>query len=158
MRLADASACNSNFDYSTYESSVGSSSSQLESKVQFSQSTATFDWALMTDKINDLSDEGFIGSGTFGGVERLPELALSSDTKRLGDFMPFGIPANFKMAFGSYVELPNPTDLGRVFMEADTPRSTTTWARDGSSPGARAFGSISTVMAPPSTGSEPARR
>ncbi|MBI2843962.1 MAG: hypothetical protein HYX78_11235 [Armatimonadetes bacterium] len=87
---------------------------QLVSRFDYSQRGNWYDWNFRINKINDLSDEAFIRqAGTrFAGVERLPELDLSTTSDRLKRTLPFGLPARLNLAFGQYRE-----DLGRVETE-----------------------------------------
>lgn len=107
------------FDYyrNANPSSVNDSdlvNSQLVSKVDFAQVQPKFDWHLRISEIADLSDEAFIQQtgNRFAGTESLPELALTTDNKRLNLATPYGIPLGLDLAVGFYRE-----DLGRVETE-----------------------------------------
>ncbi len=93
---------------------INAATAQLSSRLAYNHRSALYDWSLRFDKINDLSDEAFIsqGSGQFAGIERLPELELTSSSDRLKRVLPFGIPAQFGLAVGRYRE-----GLGRVDTE-----------------------------------------
>lgn len=118
------------FDYTGF--TTDRTSARLTSETAFTRRESSFDWTLSARKLNDLSDEAFVGRGLFGGIEKLPELALSSDTERLGRILPFGIPANFDLSYGRFAELPADTNLGRTYLSIDTPVQlvpiTTTWS------------------------------
>jgi hypothetical protein len=107
------------FDY------VGFSSNQptrarLTSDVLFQQDKGRFDWHVSALKYTDLSDEAFVSGAGFGGFERLPEIGVSTDSRRLGKTL-FGLPAMLKFTYGQYNELPANTDEGRAFLALDTP-------------------------------------
>lgn len=117
------SSFTTSFNYNSYDTG-NYSTAKLTSQMGFAQKESKFDWSLSAQKLTDLSDEAYIGSGTFSGIEKLPEIALMSDTGRLGKILPFGMPANFKFSFGEYDELPANTNLARTYFEMNTPAKT----------------------------------
>ncbi|MCL5103281.1 MAG: hypothetical protein M1133_04095, partial [Armatimonadetes bacterium] len=118
--FADRIAMNNNFDYTSFNTGA-QTTARLTSQTAFARSENKFDWTLSAQKLTDLSDEAFVGGGRFAGIERLPELALVSDSARLGKTLPFGLPALVKFSFGQYNELPANTNLARTYLELDTP-------------------------------------
>jgi hypothetical protein len=78
-----------------------------------------FDLGVSATKINDISDEAFIGQG-FAGIERLPEIELNSDTSRLGTSLPYGIPVRMNFSAGRFKEFPDAVESDRFFMQLDT--------------------------------------
>ncbi|MCX6346004.1 MAG: hypothetical protein NT018_13190 [Armatimonadetes bacterium] len=129
--LANRALLNSNFIYNSFGGTNTPNTARLTSQASVSQAGPRFDWSLSAQKIDDLSAESFVGGGRFGGIERLPELAISSDTTKLGNFLLFGAPANLKLAFGEYNELPSTNNIGRAYFEIGTPslqhKLTDTW-------------------------------
>lgn len=111
---------NTVFDYNSYDTG-SQTTARLTSQMDFARKENKFDWGISAQKLTDLSDEAFVGSSTFAGIEKLPELSLLSDTARLGNVLPFGIPANFKLSYGKYDELPANTFLDRAFLEVASP-------------------------------------
>ncbi|MCE5198679.1 MAG: hypothetical protein ABFD54_02270 [Armatimonadota bacterium] len=108
-----------NFDYTSYNGVTDTA--RLNSKTSFAVREDKFDWTLSAQQLTDLSDEAFVGGGGFGGINTLPEVALASDTTRLGRVLPFGLPAQLKFSVGNYAELPTSDYIGRSFFEIDTP-------------------------------------
>lgn len=119
------------FDYTGFDSQ-GINRARLSSQAVYSRDAGKFDWTVSAQKLTDLSDEAFVGVGGFGGVERLPEIALVSDTARLGRVLPFGIPARLKLSYGRYNELPVGTELDRTYASIETPvrrkKLSSTWS------------------------------
>lgn len=97
---------NTSFDYTGFESGVGTQA-RLVAQSLYSKRGDKFDWDVSAQKITDLSDEAFVGRGQFGGIERLPELSISSDSARLGHVLPFNLPARMSFSYGRFDELPN---------------------------------------------------
>ncbi len=87
----------------------------------FSKREDKFDWNISAQKLNDLSDEAFVGQGIFAGIEKLPEIGIVTDTTRIRGLIPFDIPARLRITNGQYVELPSNTSLNRTFFELFTP-------------------------------------
>jgi len=108
-----------NFDYTGYSDDSGTRA-RLQSNVLFARREERFDWGVTAQKLNDLSDEAFVGGGRFAGMEQLPEIAINTDTARLGGSL-LGIPARMKFAYGKYNELPANTSLDRAYFEVNTP-------------------------------------
>jgi LPS-assembly protein len=90
---------------------VTAANAQLNSNLSFTNRNKLLDWTMRISRINDLSNEAFISQmGTrFAGTERLPELAFSTSSSRLGKKTLVGLPLNFDVAVGQYRE-----DFGRV--------------------------------------------
>lgn len=120
QRFSQDSVLDSNFDYLSFDTS-GSSEARLTSDVSYTKTEDKFDWSVSAQKLTDLTDEAFAGRGRFAGIERLPEVAIATDTCRIGKFLPFGMPVNMKFSFGQFNELPNNTDLGRALFQLNTP-------------------------------------
>lgn len=120
LLFADKISMNNNFDYTSFNTGT-QTTARLTSQTAFARSESKFDWTLSAQKLTDLSDEAFVGGGRFAGIEKLPELALVSDSARLGKVLPFGLPAQVKFSFGQYDELPANTNLARSYLELDTP-------------------------------------
>lgn len=122
----------SSFAYTSFGGTGISSTARLLSQAAVSRREDKFDWTLSAQKLNDLSAESFVGGGRFAGIEKLPELALVTDSTRLGRTLPFGLPAQLKVSFGQYDELPANTNLGRAYFELNTPVTkhnlTSSWA------------------------------
>ena len=118
--FGDDISLDTGFDYTAFRS-TGKTRARLTSQALFLKKEDKFDWSISAQKLTDLSDEAFVGGGRFGGIERLPELALTSDSARLGKVLPFGLPAKLKLSYGRFVELPVNTELGRAYIDIDTP-------------------------------------
>lgn len=93
---------------------------RLTSGLTFRRDEGRFDWQISAQKFTDLSDEGFVGRGNFGGVERMPELAITTDSRRLHRTL-FGAPATLSLTYGRYTELINGAEHGRTLLSVDTP-------------------------------------
>lgn len=119
QELGSGAYLNASFDYTGYTASEDTRA-RLTSQVLFSKREARFDWDISAQKLTDLSDESFVGAGQFGGIERLPELSISSDTARLGRVLPFNLPARMRLSYGRFSEVPRP-ELDRVFLDISSP-------------------------------------
>lgn len=128
--FGQAASLDSDFDYTSFKST--GTRARLSSQMLFSKREQKFDWSVSAQKLTDLSDEAFAGQGVFAGIEKLPEIGLVSDTTKLGDFLPFHIPARLRVTNGYYVELPATTSLNRTFFEINSPvqrhNFTDTWS------------------------------
>lgn len=120
QEFSPISYLDTSFDYDAFTRS-GDQRSRLTSQALFAKQEKKFDWSISAQKITDLSDESFVGGGQFAGIERLPEVALVSDSTRLGRVLPFGMPARMKFSFGRYNELPADTTYDRTFVSLETP-------------------------------------
>ncbi|MEN6357672.1 MAG: hypothetical protein ABFD83_11385 [Armatimonadota bacterium] len=118
QKLSDSFMVDSLFNYVAY--SGYSNTARLTSNLAFTKKEKKIDWGLTAIKQTDLSDEAFVSSSSFGGIEKLPELSLTTDSTRFGNLLPFGIPAQMKLAFGEFAEVGN-TSLFRTFLQMDTP-------------------------------------
>ncbi|MCE5324314.1 hypothetical protein LLG46_13520 [bacterium] len=118
QKIGTNSSLDSLFNYIAYSGSTNNA--RLTSNLAFTKKEEKFDWSLTAIKQTDLSDEAFVTSGSFGGVEKLPELSLTTDSARIGNLLPFGIPTQMKLAFGEYAEVGN-TSLFRTYYEMATP-------------------------------------
>ncbi|MHB9038579.1 MAG: hypothetical protein ACYC64_18160, partial [Armatimonadota bacterium] len=120
-RFGESAVFQSLFDYIDYNS-TGSNNARLTSDLSFTKQENKFDWSLSALKQTDLSDEAFVSGGRFAGIEKLPELALVSDSARLGRSLPFGLPAQMRFSFGEFAELPGNTSTTlRTYLELNTP-------------------------------------
>lgn len=124
------SALDASFDYNSFQFQ-NETRARLTSLLLFSRKEDKFDWNLSAEKVTDLSDEAFVGGGLFAGVERLPELAITSDTARLGNVLPLRLPGRLTLSYGQYRELPAGTELGRAHINIEVPTQrhnvTSTW-------------------------------
>lgn len=123
--LSADSSVDTSVDYTAY--TYDRTRARLTTNTILERRERKFDWKLSTQRMIDLSDEAFIGQGVFGGVEKLQELAIVTDSARLG----WNTPLSLKMTYGNYSELPSPLGLGRAYIEAGTPllrhTLTSTW-------------------------------
>lgn len=117
--LGSGSYLNTSFDYTGY-TAQDQTRARLTSQVLFSKKGAKIDWDVSAQEITDLSDESFIGPGQFGGIERMPEVSISSDTARLGHILPFNLPARMRLSYGRFAELPRP-EQDRVLLDITSP-------------------------------------
>jgi hypothetical protein len=118
QKIDDDTTFQSLFDYTAYAGSTNNA--RLSSNLLFTHKTDRIDWNLTAIKLTDLSDEAFVGSGLFGGIEKLPELSLVTDSTRFGKLLPLGVPAQMRLSFGEFAEVGN-TSLFRTFLQMDTP-------------------------------------
>jgi lipopolysaccharide export system protein LptA len=118
------------FDYTGYGSPAGTRA-RLTSQTLFTKRGEKFDWDISAQKLTDLSDEAFVGKGQFGGIERLPEVSISSDTARLGHILPFNLPARMRFSYGRFVQVPL-SENDRAFLDITSPSTqyslTNTWS------------------------------
>lgn len=120
QQFGQRTSFDSSFDYTGFGTST-SSQGRLVSQMAVNRHEDKFDWNISAQKLTDLTDEAFVQNQRFAGIEKLPELSLISDSTRLGNILPFGIPANVKLSYGRYTELPNPDNIDRTFLELNTP-------------------------------------
>ncbi len=113
---------NSSFDYSGYESSF-SDSKRLTSQIGFTNTGPKLDWGVTMLKVDNLSSGASSGL-YFGGQEKLPELSVTSDSQRLGKFLPFGLPGRVQLFYGRYMEMPSNTERDRTFLYLNSPSQT----------------------------------
>ena len=121
---------NASFDYTGY-TAQSRTRARLVSQTLFSKRGDKFDWDLSAQKLTDLSDEAFVGKGRFGGIERLPEVSISSDTARLGHILPFNMPGRMRFSYGRFAELPA-SEKDRALLDISAPGSqfplSSTWS------------------------------
>ncbi len=110
---------NTSFAYTGYNYSNGTRA-RLVSQTLYSKRGDKYDWGLSAQQLTDLSDEAFVGKGVYGGIEKLPELSISSDTARLGNFLPFNIPGRLSFSYGKFTQLPS-IQRDRTLIDINTP-------------------------------------
>ncbi|HPP75676.1 MAG TPA: hypothetical protein PLU88_11195 [Armatimonadota bacterium] len=124
------SSANVNLEFFSSESpltvgdqTVNGINSQLVTQLDYSRRDERFDWNLRINKINDLSNEAFISqAGTrFAGIERLPELELTTTSERLNNRTLFGVPLRLNLAVGQYRENFGRTETERLVADIDMP-------------------------------------
>ncbi|MDO8682537.1 MAG: hypothetical protein Q7N50_03545 [Armatimonadota bacterium] len=109
------------FDYGQFENpNAASPDQELNSRLEVFRRLEAYDWKLMFNKRYDLDDDEFLGDERFSSLDRLPELTLSSETSRLGNLVPFGIPATFGLSVGKYHEEPFNVETERVLFDMNT--------------------------------------
>ncbi len=98
-----------NFDYSRYASSntFGSSTTQnlttrLNSQIQFQHSSLDYSFGLQGNKSSPIGKQ--TGGGSFGTLERLPELTFSSDTYNYRGGWLRKVPMHLELGYGQYSE------------------------------------------------------
>ncbi len=108
--LNERASVTGNFDYSGYR--TGSyNESKLTSDIGLNYNLPEMDMSLSTTRFSDFSETSSSLSG-FYGTEKLPELSITSDNKRLG--IP-GRNTQLLFAYGKYLELPSVTPVDRAF-------------------------------------------
>lgn len=92
---------------------VTSQQEQIATQAQLSGSSSKFDWSLAFNRIIPVG--GRTGGFTFGGLEKTPELLLSTTDRRL-----FGRDMGLRMdlGLGSFRELPQGEPIQRILFEA----------------------------------------
>lgn len=92
---------------------VRSQQEQLATQASLSGSSSKFDWSLAFNRIVPVG--GQTGGFTFGGIEKTPELLLSTTDRRL-----FGKEMGLQMqlGLGSFRELPQGSPIQRILFEA----------------------------------------
>ena len=113
------------FDLSNYSTSFGgtsTSTSQLNSDLEYDEQDPHFDWKLMANKYSTL---GGSDASALGGVEKMPEFDLSTDPIRaalLKSLLPKVAKLNF--SYGSYFEPASNMQGQRLNFELDTGTNT----------------------------------
>ena len=105
-------------DMRTSDSSGSSSTSTrtLDSAIELREKAKKFDISLTANKQTDLSNS--TSASIYGGVDRLPEITIDTDTYRLGKSL-LGLNSRFSIVAGKYFERPAGTDKGRLLLQWD---------------------------------------
>ena len=122
QKFGETSEFQSLFDYIAYSGT--NNTARLSTNLTYTQKTNKYDWAITATELTDLSDEAFVGTGQFGGIEKLPELSLTSDNARLGKTLPFGLPVQMRLSFGEFSEISTDYTTLRTFLDLNTPAKT----------------------------------
>ena len=102
---------------------------QLESNLDYTQRGSLFDFEVLGDKFTQLGQSS-TGNTFFGGVERLPELRLSTDALRATGLRAF-LPAStrFDLSLGEFNEAFSNTHTERARFNIDLGTNTRTFGR-----------------------------
>ncbi len=98
--------------------------STLETDFQFTDRHDAFDWSVATDRRWDLSDDPAPGYG----LDRLPEIVLNTDTKRLGDWELLGlVPFRATFRAGHFIQYPDSDDISMAAIETQLGGDSQRW-------------------------------
>ena len=108
---------------STVQGSSSSETSQLDSSLQYDQHEKAFDLSLLTNKYTSIKNT--LSSQFFGGLERLPEVRLTTAPDRLSLLKRF-LPKTSRLDFsvGDFIEPSTSTNLKRLHFGVDTGTTT----------------------------------
>lgn len=91
---------------------------ELNAEFEYYRSGGRFDWQLRADKRYDLDGDAYTGDSYFA-LNRLPELTVNTDTRRLGDYKLLGrVPFQGTVQLGSYQQEPDDISVGRAALDA----------------------------------------
>jgi len=91
---------------------------ELDAEFEYYRSGERFDWQLRADKRYDLDGAAYSGDSYFA-LNRLPELTVNTDTRRLGDYKLLGrVPFRGTVQLGSYQQQPDDISVGRAAIDA----------------------------------------
>jgi len=94
-----------------------SNTKNLESTIEMRDRGKKFDLSLTANKATNLNKSNTFG--LYGGLEKLPELSIETDTYRLGGKSPLGLDSRLLLTTGQYNETSSKTNKGRILMQWD---------------------------------------
>ncbi len=111
------------------QSSYGSSQADresLESDFEYHQRRTHVDWAFAAEKQWDLSDDAADSYGSRYGLDRLPEIVVNTDSRRLDDWEIFGrVPLRATLRAGRFVQYPDEETISMAALETNLGGGTT---------------------------------
>jgi hypothetical protein len=112
----------------------------LESDFEYHERRSHLDWALAAEKAWDFSDDD-AGSSPSYGQDRLPEIVVNTDSRRLNDWELLGrVPVRATLRAGRFVQYPDEETISMAALETNLGGGTT---RLGSSSKLRTSGAFS---------------
>ena len=107
-------------DFARFASPGVAGNLELNSRVELSKDLSSYSWKLNLAKRFDLDKDSFVGDSNFSSLDKVPELTLETDTKRLGHTLPLKTQANLGLSVGRYREEPFGVDTERVMFDLST--------------------------------------
>lgn len=92
---------------------------ELNTELELNNRSDKFDATLVYSKRNDLDGDSYTGDRYYGGLDRMPEFLLETDTHRLMDKPLLDLPFRFKFGYGQYTEAPSGENRQRLLFQAD---------------------------------------
>ncbi len=90
---------------------------ELDAEFDYYHSGKRFDWQLTADNRYDLDGAAYTGDNYFA-LNRLPELTVNTDTRRLGDYKLLGrVPFRSTVQLGSYQQEPDDISVARAAID-----------------------------------------
>ncbi len=90
---------------------------ELDAEFDYYHSGERFDWQLRADNRYDLDGATYTGDNYFA-LNRLPELTINTDTRRLNDYELLGrVPFRSTLQLGSYQQEPDDIRVGRAAID-----------------------------------------
>jgi len=91
---------------------------ELDAEFEYHHSGERLDWQLRADNRYDLDGDAYTGDNYFA-LNRLPELTVNTDTRRLGDYKLLGrVPFRGTLQLGNYQQEPDDISVGRAAIDA----------------------------------------
>ncbi|MHB0912111.1 MAG: LptA/OstA family protein [Armatimonadota bacterium] len=89
---------------------------ELDSVIEVRRQAEKYDLSITASKRTDLDKGAYTGDDYYGGLDRLPEITLDTDTYRLGID---GLPLRLAVSAGKYLERPEGTEQNRLLLQMD---------------------------------------
>jgi hypothetical protein len=97
---------------------------ELDAELQWQKQLRTFDLNFMSQKRYDLDGSKYTADSSFYVLNRVPDLVLTSDSRRLGDFRILGSSMRAKLHLGRFEQRPTILDLYRGGLDIELPGHT----------------------------------
>ncbi len=92
---------------------------ELNAEFEYHRSGGRFDWQFRADNRYDLDGAAYSGDNYFA-LNRLPELTINTESRRLGDYKLLGrVPFRTSLQLGSYQQEPDDISVRRVALDTD---------------------------------------
>ncbi len=92
---------------------------EMDARFAYYRNLGWFDWQLLADNRYDLDGSAYTGDGYYA-LNRLPEITISTESRRLGDYKLLGrVPFRTSLELGRYVQDPEGMTVGRTALDID---------------------------------------
>ena len=114
----------SNFSRNAYRTDQPADS-ELTTELRLDGKARAFDWDGIIRQRTDVDGDSYTGDDSFYALDLLPEIQFNTDSRRLGDWEPFGISRiTAKAILGGYSQQPDGTRTERAAFELRMPGQT----------------------------------
>jgi lipopolysaccharide export system protein LptA len=116
----DRSAWEVSTNYQAVSSALAPASDrELDTRFAYDDQRAAYDLSLVVQKQFDLDDDRYPGDNFYEVIDRLPEVTLLSDGRRLGGALARYLPGRYQLALGDYRERPTAMSAPRLDLRYD---------------------------------------